>query len=355
MTRARPMQASLPPAEAMPPHPGTPLNAAREPAPTSAARRRQVLRMGLATAAFAGCPLSASAQIDTLKVMIGANPGGGFDQTGRSLAAAMIAAGTARSAVFENRGGAGGTIGLAQFVNTERGNPSALLVTGAVMVGAIETGKPPITLKNATPIARLFADTLVLVVPASSPLQSLKDLTDRLKANPGSVSWGGGSRGSVDHILAGLIAKDVGVDPQKVNYVAFAGGGEAKAAILGGHVTVGLAGVSEFAADIEAGRMRALGISSSFRLRKLPTLIEQGVNVEIYNWRGVYGAPGISAEQRKALIDAVVKATEHPSWKETLKRNDWGAFLLTGDEFGRYVEAESARLGAMLREVGVAR
>lgn len=322
------------------------------------ARRKSLrlgLGLGLGAAVGAAWPLAASAQIDTLKVMIGANPGGGFDQTGRSLAASMIAAGTARSAVFENRGGAGGTVGLAQFVNTERGNPSALLVTGAVMVGAIETGRPPITLKNATPIARLFADTLVLVVPAGSPVQTLKDLTDKLKANPGSVSWGGGSRGSVDHILCGLIAKEAGVEPQKVNYVAFAGGGEAKAAILGGHVTVGIAGLSEFAADVEAGRMRALGISSSFKLRKLPTLIEQGVNVEIYNWRGVYGAPGISAEQRKALIDAVVKATEHPSWKETLRRNDWGAFLLTGDEFGRYVDSESTRLGAMLREVGVIR
>lgn len=355
MTRPCPMPASLAPARPLLPRPDAPMTDSRAPQPIGAPGRRHVLQMGLAAVAVTGWPLGASAQIDTLKVMIGANPGGGFDQTGRSLAAAMIAAGTARSAVFENRGGAGGTIGLAQFVNTERGNPSALLVTGAVMVGAIETGKPPITLKNATPIARLFADTLILVVPAASPLQSLKDLTDRLKANPGSVSWGGGSRGSVDHILAGLIAREVGVEPQKVNYVAFAGGGEAKAAILGGHVTVGIAGVSEFAADVEAGRMRALGISSSFRLRKLPTLIDQGVNVEIYNWRGVYGAPGISAEQRKALIDAVVKATEHPSWKDTLKRNDWGAFLLTGDEFGRYVEAESARLGAMLREVGVVR
>ena len=130
-------------------------------------------------------------------------------------------------------------------------------------------------------------------------------------------------------------------------------GGEAKAAILGGHVTVGVAGVSEFAADVEAGRMRALGISSSFRLRGLPTLKDQGVNVEIYNWRGVYGAPGITPEQRKTLTDAVVKATEHASWKETLRRNDWGPFLLTGDEFGRYVDAESARLGGMLREIGV--
>jgi putative tricarboxylic transport membrane protein len=320
-------------------------------------RLRRSLLLSIAAAGGLGglhAP-SIATPIDTLKVMIGANPGGGFDQTGRSIAAAMIAAGTARSATFENRGGAGGTIGLAQFVNTERGNPAALLVTGAVMVGAIEMGKPPVTLKNATPIARLFADTMVLVVPASSPIQTLKDLIERLKANPGAVSWGGGSRGSIDHILSGLIAREVGVDPTRVNYVAFAGGGEAKAAILGGHVTVGLAGVSEFSADIEAGRMRALGTSSSFRLRNLPTLKDQGVNVEIYNWRGVYGAPGITPDQRRALIDAVVKATEHTSWKETLRRNDWGPFLLTGDDFGRYVEAESARLGAMLREIGVIR
>ena len=281
-------------------------------AATRAARWLARLLAGTALCVAAG---GASAQIDTLKVMIGANPGGGFDQTGRTLGAAMVASGVARNATYENKGGAGGTIGLAQFVNTDKGNPSALIVTGAVMVGAIETNKPPVTLRNATPIARLFADTMILVVPAASPIQSLKDLLDRFKANPGAVSWGGGSRGSVDHIMVGLIAKEIGVDPTRINYVPFAGGGEAKAAILGGHVTVGVAGVSEFAADVEAGRMRALGISSSFKLRNFSTFKEQGVNVEIYNWRGVYGAPGITPEQQKALIDAVVKATEHPSWK----------------------------------------
>jgi putative tricarboxylic transport membrane protein len=196
---------------------------------------------------------------------------------------------------------------------------------------------------------------MIVVVPANSPIQSLKDLTEKLKANPGSVSWGGGSKGSIDHILAGLIAKDVGVDPSKVNYIPFAGGGEAKAAILGGQVTVGLAGVSEFLADIEAGKMRALGVSSSFKLRNFVTLKEQGVNVEIYNWRGVYGAPGISADQRKTLIDAVVKSADSTSWKETLKKNDWGSFVLTGDDFGKFSDAESIRIGAILRDLGVAK
>ncbi|KJK16567.1 C4-dicarboxylate ABC transporter substrate-binding protein [Burkholderiaceae bacterium 16] len=304
------------------------------------------------TATVAAAPAFA---LDSVKFMIGANPGGGFDQTGRSLGAALVAAGVAKTASYDNKGGAGGTIGLTQFVNTDKGNPNAMIVTGAVMVGAIETNKPPVTLKNATPIARLFADTMVITVPASSPLKSIKDLTTQLKANPGSVSWGGGSKGSIDHILAGLVAKESGVDPKKINYVPFQGGGEASASILGGHVTVGIAGVSEFLPFIKSGKMRALAVTSKERTADIPTLKEQGINVEIYNWRGVYGAPGITAEQRKALVDAVVKATETPLWKETLAKNDWTPFLLTGDEFGKFVDSESARLGGTLRELGVAK
>ncbi len=314
---------------------------------------RQLLLTGAALSAL-WVPLQANA-LDSVKFMIGANPGGGFDQTGRGLGAAMTAAGSAKTTSYDNKGGAGGIIGLTQFVNSEKGNPAALLVMGAVMVGAIETNKPPITLKNATPIARLFADSMILVVPASSPIKSLKDLIDQLKANPGAVSWGGGSKGSVDHILSGLITQQSGIDPKKVNYVPFQGGGEASAAILGGHVTVGIAGVSEFMPFIQSGKMRALGVSSSFDINGVKTLKDQGVNVEIYNWRGVYGAPGISAEQRKELIDAVVKGAEHASWKESLKKNDWAPFLQTGDEFGAYVESEHKRLGNILRELGVAK
>ena len=311
-----------------------------------------VMASAAITASVAAAPAFA---LDSVKFMIGANPGGGFDQTGRSLGAALVAAGVAKTASYDNKGGAGGTIGLTQFVNTDKGNPNAMIVTGAVMVGAIETNKPPVTLKNATPIARLFADTMVITVPASSPLKSIKDLTTQLKANPGSVSWGGGSKGSIDHILAGLVAKESGVDPKKINYVPFQGGGEASASILGGHVTVGIAGVSEFLPFIKSGKMRALAVTSKERTADIPTLKEQGINVEIYNWRGVYGAPGITAEQRKALVDAVVKATETPLWKETLTKNDWTPFLLTGDEFGKFVDSESARLGGTLRELGVAK
>lgn len=313
-----------------------------------------LLVFGLAMLLGAFSPV-ALAQIDALKVMIGANPGGGFDQTGRGIAAAMQSAGAIRTASFENKGGAGGAIGLAQFVNTEKGNPNALIVTGAVMVGGIELSRSPVSLKNATPIARLFADSMILVVPSHSKIQSMADVIAQMKANPGSVSWGGGSRGSIDHILVGLLARDAGIEPVKANYIPFAGGGEAAAAILGNQVTVGIAGVSEFLPFVKDGKMRALAVSSSFPIQGIRSLKDQGINIEIYNWRGVYGAPGTTPEQQKALIDAVLKGAQSQQWKDTLARNEWAPFLQTGAEFGTYVEAETRRLGGILRDLGLAK
>ena len=176
---------------------------------------------------------------------------------------------------------------------------------GAVMLGGIITGKPPVSLSQATPLARLTSEYNVFVLPAASPLKTMKDVVEQLKKDPGSVKWGGGSRGSTEHIAAAMLAREVGVDPAKINYVAFRGGGEAIAAILGGNVTVGGSGYSEFAEYITTGKMRAIAVTSETRLKGIdvPTLKEQGINVVIGNWRGVYGAGGITPAQRKALTD----------------------------------------------------
>ncbi len=306
-------------------------------------------------ALLAACASGAWA-LDSVKIMIGANPGGGFDQTGRSIGKAMVDAGVAKSTSFENKGGAGGTIGLAQFVNASKGDPNAMIVTGAIMVGAIVQNKPPVTLAQATPIARLLSESNVFVVPADSPIKSMKDVVEMLKKDPGSVKWGGGSKGSVDHLSVAMIARDAGVDVAKINYIPFRGGGEATAAILGGHVTVGTSGYAELAEFINTGKMRALAVTGGQRLasaKNVLTLKEQGINVEIGNWRGVYGAPGISAEQRKALIDAVVAASKQKSWQESVAKNDWTPALMTGDEFTKFVEDEHARLRALFVKTGL--
>ena len=218
-------------------------------------RRDTFLKSLAALAATGALPLSAWAATN-VKMMIPANPGGGWDTTGRALGKAMTDAKVADTVTYDNKGGAAGALGLAQFVNGSKGDPNALMVMGAVMLGGIITGKPPVKLTQATPIARITSEYNVFVLPANSPLKTMKDVVEQLKKDPGSVKWGGGSRGSTEHIAAAMIAQKVGVDPSKINYVAFRGGGEATAAILGGNVTVGGSGYSEFAEYIAAGKMK---------------------------------------------------------------------------------------------------
>jgi putative tricarboxylic transport membrane protein len=256
---------------------------------------------------------------------------------------------------YENKGGAAGAIGLAQFVNSAKGDPNALMMMGQVMIGGIITGKPPVNVTQCTPIARLTSEYTAFVLPAASPLKTMKDVIEQLKKDPGSVKWGGGSRGSTEHVTIAMIAREVGVDPAKINYVAFRGGGEATAAILGNNVTVGASGYSEFQQYIESGKMRAIAMASPARQKGIdvPTLKEQGIAVELGNWRGVYGGPGITAEQRKALTDMVVKATKTKSWAEALEKNNWTPALLAGKEFEDFVDREFAALRATMVKAGM--
>ena len=317
-------------------------------------RRDTFLRSMAMMALAGGLPLAARAA-DPIKMMIPANPGGGWDTTGRALGAAMEQAGIASSVSYDNKGGAAGAIGLAQFVNSTKGDPDALIVMGAVMLGGMITGKPPVSLSQATPIARLTSEYNVFVLPANSPFKTMGDVVAQMKKDPGSVKWGGGSRGATEHIAAAMIARAVGVDPSKINYVAFRGGGEATAAILGGNVTIGGSGYSEFAEYIRTGKMRAVAVTSEARLPGIdvPTLKEQGIDVAIGNWRGVYGAGGISAAQRKTLTDRVVAATKSKSWAASLEKNQWTPALLAGPAFETFVDTEFASLRAVMVKSGM--
>lgn len=296
--------------------------------------------------------IGAAAQ-PSLRMMIPANPGGGWDQTGRNLAAAMQGAKLVSGVQFENKGGAAGIIGLAQFANQAKGDPNAVMIGGMVMVGGIILGKSQVNLSQVTPIARLTSEWEIIVVPANSPLKSMADLVKMLKDNPGKVSWGGGSAGGTDHILAGLIAKAVGVDAAKVNYVPYKGGGEAVAAILGGHVTVGVSGIGEFAEHVKSGKMRALAQSSPSKLEGIPSLKEQGIDVELGNWRGIFGAPGITPQQRDALVKLVKDATETPAWKATLAKLGWTGWFLGGEDYRKFIDEDIKRVGAIIESLGL--
>jgi putative tricarboxylic transport membrane protein len=313
-------------------------------------------RMALVVAVAIGgvAPAAAQPAYDQLRIIAPAAPGGGWDQTARAMQQVLQRAGIVRTPIVENIPGAAGTIGLARFIGAERGNGDALMVSGLIMLGGIVTHQSPVTLGDVVPIARISGEYEVITVPAASSFRTLDDLIRAFKERPESISWGGGSAGGSDQILAGLIAKAVGVAPRRVNYIAFSGGGESLSAILGGQVSVGINGLAEFAPQIEAGTVRVLGISSGERLPGLeaPTLREQGVDVEFENWRSVVAPPGISPEDQRRLAGTVEAMVRSAQWREMLQRYRWLDRYLPGDAFASFSTTEEARVRAILRELG---
>ncbi|MGE0448812.1 MAG: tripartite tricarboxylate transporter substrate-binding protein [Vicinamibacterales bacterium] len=319
------------------------------------ARASAAASFALICAGFLHVPLNAEQQYSQLRLIAPAAPGGGWDQTARVMQQVLQQTGLAGLAPVENIPGAAGTIGLSRFVNSERGRGDTLLVSGLIMLGAIVTHASPVTLSQVTPIARLTAEYEVIVVPSASPYRSLRALLDAFRERPESISWGGGSAGGTDQILAGLVADAIGVSPRRVNYIAYSGGGEAMSAILGGQVSAGINGLAEFAAQIEAGTVRVLAISSAERLPGLdaPTLREQGVDIEFENWRCVMAAPGISDEERRQAEQTIAAMVRSQPWRAALERYRWMDRHLDGDAFEQFLTSEEQRVHDILDKLGL--
>lgn len=291
-----------------------------------------------------------------LDLFVPAAPGGGWDQTARSMDQVLRKEGLISGSQITNVGGAGGTVGLPQFVSRYRGRGNALMVGGMVMVGAIIANKSATKLDQVTPIARLTGEFEALVVPAASPFQSVDDFVAALKEDPTKVPVAGGSAGGSDHILFGLIAKAVGVDPTTISYVPFAGGGEALAALLGNQVSAGISGYGEFSEQVKAGALRVLAISSDTRQEGIdaPTLKEEGVDVELFNWRGVFAPPEISAEDKAAMVKLMEDMTKSDAWAEECKNRQWTSIPLTGEAYEQFIKDDITRIEGILKDLGLA-
>lgn len=313
--------------------------------------KRTVLTL---SALLLAAPATLAQNINNLRIMAPASPGGGWDQTSRAIQNVMQEQGIVKPVQVFNVPGAGGTIGLAQL-NNAKGDGSLMMTMGLVMVGAILTNSSKSDLSRVTPLARLTGEYEVIVVPAASPYKNMADLVAAWKADPGKVAFAGGSAGGTDHMLVGLVAKASGIDPKKINYVPFSGGGETLAALLGNQVAAGVAGYGEFEAQIKAGKLRAIGISSAKPQAgiNVATLKSQGINVELANWRGIVAAPGISTSDKAALVAALDKMHASKQWKETLVTRNWTDLYLSGSKFDVYLKLEAARTKDVLQSIGL--
>ena len=298
---------------------------------------------------------SGDGPITGLRFMVPNSAGSGYDTTARAVAAVMEEEEIADGIEVFNAEGAGGTVGLQRLVN-EDGNADMLMQMGLGVVGAQFSNQSEATLDQTTPVAKLIEEAEAIVVPGDSPFQSLDDLVTAWEADPGNTPVGGASNpGGPDHLTPMLLAQEVGVDPTEVNYVAYDGGGELLAGILGGDVAFAATGIGEVAESAESGDVRILAVTSEEAVDGIdaPTLTDEGVDLVFANWRGIVAPPGISADDTQKWVDAVTEMHDSDAWKQQLEDNGWTDAFVTGDDFATFLDDESGRVEDVMTQLGL--
>ena len=294
-----------------------------------------------------------------LTLIAPAAAGGGWDLVARESQQALRSDGIVNNVQVVNVPGAAGTIGLSQLSRLD-GDPTTMMVTGTVMLGGIIRNDSPVDLSTMTPIARLAEDFEVITVQADSPFQTIDDFLQAWRADPAALPIGGGSAGGIDHMVAAQLALAAGVDPAEIRYAAYAGGGELTINLLStapGTPSVGISGYNDFRDLLIEGRLRPLMVVAPQRLEGLeaPTAREAGYpEVDLVNWRGYVGPPGLDAGEQQELIDIVTEMVATEQWRSAIDRNRWDESFLTGDEFGVFLRTEQERIATILRDLGLA-
>jgi len=307
---------------------------------------------------LAGCGVTRGddpAGMHRLRMMVPNSPGGGYDLTARTAVKIMEDDDiTGRVEVF-NVIGAGGTVAMARLMN-ERGNGDLMMMMGLGVVGAVFTNGSTARASDATALAKMVEEQEGILVPADSPFNTVDDFVNAWKADPSKVTIGGGSSpGGPDHLFPMETARAVGVDPTQVNFVSYDGGGDLLTALLGNKISAGTSGLGEYVDQIESGQVRVLAVSGSERVEGVdaPTLTEAGVDLTFTNWRGVLAPPGISDEDRAAMVKILEELHDTDAWKEALVTNGWSDAFMTGEPFERFLEEQDNRVSTTLTELGL--
>ena len=238
--------------------------------------------------------------------------------------------------------GAGGTVAMARLMN-ERGNGDLMMMMGLGVVGAVFTNGSTARASDATALAKMVEEQEGILVPADSPFRTVQDFVAAWKADPAKITIGGGSSpGGPDHLFPMETAKAAGVDPTKVNYVSYDGGGDLLTALLGNKIAAGTSGLGEYVDQIESGQVRVLAVSGDERVEGVdaPTLTQAGIDLTFTNWRGVLAPPGISDEDKQAMVKVLEELHATDAWKEALVKNGWSDAFMTGPAFESFLKEQ---------------
>ncbi|MFB9776371.1 Bug family tripartite tricarboxylate transporter substrate binding protein [Brevibacterium otitidis] len=289
-----------------------------------------------------------------LTMIAPAGAGGGWDSFVREQQQAMRLAGVSRNAQVVNIPGAGGTIGLGRF-STMHGEASTIIATGSAMVGGIELNNSPVGFDDVTLLARMAEDYDVVIAPVDAPYDDVPGLLEAWQEDPGGFRWTGGSAGSMDHQVVARLAQEAGIEGTDITYIPKSGGGEAIQTLLSGTTDVAATGYNEVSDQIEAGRVKALGLTSPEPLNgvDIEPMSEQGVDIVMGNWRGMLGAPGITDEEKAELIAMLEETRDSAEWQDALKRNSWVDAWMTGEEFEDFLVEDQKNTAELLEVLGL--
>ncbi|WJD95825.1 Bug family tripartite tricarboxylate transporter substrate binding protein [Streptomyces antimycoticus] len=302
-------------------------------------------------------PGSGGTADDGLRILVPNTPGGGYDTTARTVARVLEETGSASDMEVFNLPGAGGTVGLQRTVD-ERGNGRLALQMGLGVLGAAHVQGAKVTIARTTPIARLIEEPEAVVVRKDAPYRTLTDLVARWRENPGGVTVGGGSSlGGPDHLLPMALAGAVGIQPKKVRYAAYdGGGGDLLPALLDGRVDFATSGIGEFLDQIAAGQLRVLAVTSGrpvAALPRVPTLKAAGIDLVFDNWRGIVAPPGISSADRERWIRVLTALHTSRQWKAELTRHGWTDAFTTGGAFATYLARQDKAVAELVGHLGL--
>ena len=320
-------------------------------------KRVSYVLLALAALAGASSPAAAWEPKGQGECIAPSNPGGGWDMICRTTASLLQKSGVYKDSIYvTNMPGGSGAVGIANVVAKRKADTNLIVAASNSLTFTIALRRTPHTYKDVIPIAQIVADLGGFFVKTDSKLKTLDDLVQALKADPRSVSFGGGSApGGGDHIRTAIFAKAIGIDPTKLAFVPFQGGGEALNSLLGGHIQVATMDLSEAAGQMDAGAVRALALTSETRSKKypnIPTTFDQGVKASFTLWRGFYMAPGTPPDAVVWWTNAIRNMTNSPEWKAELDKLGWEPVARFGDDFAKYASAEEEEYRALLKELG---
>ncbi|MEH6941563.1 tripartite tricarboxylate transporter substrate binding protein [Bacillus sp. JJ722] len=297
-----------------------------------------------------------------ISVVAPSGAGGGWDMTARSFTKVLSETKlVTQPLTVENKPGGGGAVFMAEFATQDQQNNEKLFVNSPPIIinNLKKEGNSPYGYKNTTPLAQLTKDFGTIVVRADSKYKDLKSLLDDVKKDPKKLTFAGGSApGSMDHLISILPPFKYGVDPAKVKYVSYDGGGEALTALLGGNADVIGTDASSVKEFVKAGKVRVLAVMSPERLageefKDVPTAKEQGIDAEFAIWRGVFGSEKMSKDAKKYWDDTISKLVNSDEWKQEVAKQGWEEDYKDSKMFQSFLVEQEKQVQELLEALGM--